>query len=114
MSCGDNRFDGRARVEVRLIPRPALLCHLELPSGDVAEAHRWQADEQATLQVESSNGNVVLRGGNPAPWQDAPWLDVRIYEPFVLDHGCAATQMRFELVNMDSYMGTRVDYGAWS
>lgn len=109
-------LDGDAVVEVRWTPEPALVCHIDFDPGvaiqDLQRVIAGDPNQEIELRVPGGSGRARRRGGNWLP--DSPWAEYRIYDVLTINTGADASEVRFELVNMEDVYGAPVSYGEYS
>jgi hypothetical protein len=107
---GSSTAQGEATVRIRWVPEPALECRVDLAPTDssTTSSIAGELGRDVTIEVAGSTLKGRLRGGSWLPSQ--PWLELRIYAIAAVGSG-DATQLRFELVNMEDVYGAPVQHG---
>lgn len=112
VSQGSTTITGAAQVEIRWTPVPQLTCRFEPSTPNSLQELRFGESAPVLLGVGESLGPAKIRGGQTYSAEGRPWLALRLYEPLTVDHGGEATELRFEIVNLEAYVGKPIRYGA--
>ncbi len=104
---------GTGTVEIAVLPSPSLFARVEFDSGTDRETIRAMLDRRDDSDVRLHVGGAEVlarwRGGN---WgADRPWGSYEIYDHRPVHVSGSASELWFELMNMDHLMGDPVDYG---
>lgn len=119
----DAHLEGWARVDILWTPRTRLVCGIEIvgvvDSRSVSRAFSDSLNQDINLTIDSRRVSSRLRRlvfGPMGPEVEPakPWIELEVYESWVI--GTAdrpASEVRFELVNMNDVYGSPVRRGEY-